>query len=183
MISFSFLAFLSEDDSCKAEQLYDKYRGLMIYTARKMLDENTADDAVSESFIKIMRNLDKIYDTDSYLTKGYIVKIVQNTSIDILRKSGKHKMENFDDILEITPDAAVDILGSLIFRESCDKIKEIIKSLPDQLKHVVYFYFVYEYSHIEIARQLGITEAASKMRLRRAKEEIRKRLAGEEHGK
>jgi len=56
-----FMALDNENDRNKIEQIFLKYRGLMHYIARSILtDSSLADDAVSESFLKIMKNMDKI---------------------------------------------------------------------------------------------------------------------------
>ena len=160
----------------KMEQIWEKYRGLMLYEANKYLSQSSAaEDAVSESCIKIFRNLDKITDISSYQSRAYIVSIVRNTSIDILRKQSRTR-EDSDEVLEYTPDNSAGILESLISKEGYEAIKEAIEALPIQLKDAIYLSLVHNYSHAEIANVLGISQAASKMRLSRAKKEIRKNL-------
>jgi len=178
LISLAFITLSDKKNDCKATQIWTEYHGLMIYTARKILNESAVDDAVSESFIKIIRNLDKILEISSYQTKSYIVNIVRNTSLDILRKSKRNEVENLDDMAETISDVNVDVLGSLVSKEGHEAIKSAIKSLPDQLKDVVFLSLVHGHNHSEIAELLNITEAASKMRLHRAKSEIKKRLEG-----
>ena len=168
------------DDRGKMEQIWEKYQGLMLYEAKKYLASHaSAEDAVSESCIKIFRNLDKIQEISSYQTRAYIVTIVRTTSIDILRKISRQK-EDADDILEFSPDNSPGTLEKIISKEGYDTVKNAIESLPEQLRDIIYLSLVHNYSHSEIAKILGISQAASKMRLSRAKKEIRKRLAGEE---
>jgi len=173
----------NEEDKGKVEQIWSKYHGLMLYIAKGILTNPVVvEDAVSEAYIKIIHNLNKLDDISSYQTKSYIVSIVRSVSIDILRKN-KDRVEYFDEALSETPNNDTDILNNIVIEEGVAVIKDAIKLLPPHLKDVVYLYLVHGYSHNEIAKMLNITEAASKMRLYRAKSEIRKRLVGENHEK
>lgn len=83
MLAF-IMAMKTEEDREKAAEIYRLYRGTMLYTAKSILHEtHLAEDAVSEAFIKIINNLEKINVIDCYQTRGFIVIIVRNTSIDL----------------------------------------------------------------------------------------------------
>ena len=57
LLPFNGNAPLSESDKRLVESLYDKYRRLMLYVANQMLgDYAMAEDAVSESLIKMIRH-------------------------------------------------------------------------------------------------------------------------------
>jgi len=175
------MAIKNDDDRNKLEQIWSMYHGLMLYIAKGILTNHaTAEDAVSEAYIKIIRNIDKLDNISSYQSKAYIVSIVRSVSIDMYRKS-KNVTEASDEVLEIIPDNDINVLEGIVIDEGVNAIKAAIKLLPIHLKDVVYLSLVHGYNHSEIAKMLDITEAASKMRLYRAKAEIRKRLVGENH--
>jgi len=51
----------TEDQISKFEHIYTKYRGLMFYTAKGVLqDSYLAEDAVHETFLDIIRIIDSI---------------------------------------------------------------------------------------------------------------------------
>ena len=175
----------SEDDRSKVEKIWDLHQGLMMGEARRILKDRTlAEDAVQESFIKIIRHAGKFTDISGHETKGYIVSIVRSICYDMLRKakSGGNKA-NLEDIAEMIPDGKPDILSKLIFDESYGAVKEAIQDLSYDLRSVVRLFLIDGRSHSEIAETLGITEVASRSRLKRAKKEIRKRLKGGIDGK
>jgi RNA polymerase sigma-70 factor (ECF subfamily) len=124
----------------------------------------------------------KIDDTSSHKTKGFIVIIVRNTSKDILRKRNRLK-EDVDDELYNTIDESASIPESLTSREGYQNIIKAVNSLPDILADVFLLHEIYSYTHKEIADILGIKEELSRKRLSRAKNEVRKQLEGEAHGK
>jgi len=184
MIPIIFTLVTDEKDQSKFEQIWNRYNKDMLKVAHKILkDHHAGYDAVQESCLKIIRNLDKIESISSNETKAYIVYIVKNTSLDMLRRA-KAKMEKENNVApENIPSDGLNIPDNLIAKEGYETIMAIIKTLPEQLKEVVYYSLVHEHSHKEIADLLNITEEASRARLFRARKEIIKRLEGGSHDK
>ena len=82
----------TEEDISKFELIYNTYKKQMYYTANNILKDNyLAEDAVHNAFLRIIDNLEKIDDVNSHNTKGLIVIIVKNVSIDIYRKNKKER--------------------------------------------------------------------------------------------
>jgi DNA-directed RNA polymerase specialized sigma subunit, sigma24 homolog len=91
----------TEEDISKFEEIYNTYKKQMYYTANNILkDSHLAEDAVHNAFLRIINNLEKIQDINSHKTKGLIVIIVKNASIDIYRKNKKKEKYYFIDDLE-----------------------------------------------------------------------------------
>ena len=57
-----------------------------------------------------------------------------------------------------------------------DRVNEALDDLPPRLRAVVVLRDVYDLPHEAIAAELGITEAAAKVRLHRARRRLRERL-------
>ena len=82
----------SEEEISKFELIYSTYKKQMYYTANNILkDSHLAEDAVHNAFLRIINNLEKIEDINSHKTKGLIVIIVKNVSIDIYIEKIKKK--------------------------------------------------------------------------------------------
>ena len=63
----------NEDDKIKFEDIYNKYKKMMFWIANQILkDERDIEEVVQDSFIKIIRNLDKIEKINSKKTKSFI---------------------------------------------------------------------------------------------------------------
>jgi len=162
-------ARISESDKNIVEQLYIKYQRLMLYVANSiLLDPALAEDAASESLIKIIRHRGKFRDVSSHQTKAYIVNIVRTTSFDILKKRTGCKCESVD-ALEDVPDDNINILDDLVTQDGCASLIKAVRALPDARKDVAYRFLVLELSHEEIAAELEISVSASKKRLSRAR--------------
>jgi len=162
-------------------KIFDEYHGRMIKTARAILnDYDLAEDAVSESLVKISRRLAFLENLPIYQQRAYIAQIVKSTAIDFLRKCGEDKstVVASDDFFETIPDGSEDILEHLVRKEEGLVIKQAIQSLPDVLREAIYHFYIHEHSHEEISQLFNISVAASKMRLHRARKELEKILTG-----
>ncbi|MCL2224180.1 MAG: sigma-70 family RNA polymerase sigma factor [Defluviitaleaceae bacterium] len=174
----------SNEERVKLEDLYKKYRGLMFHIAIKIVKDKTlAEDVLSDSVIKLIRHRKKIFEMNCYQQQLYIVNIIKTTSWDMLKKMKYNTADDTEDILSAIPDNDDVMLDQLIAKEGYETIKEAIKALPDSLRNVAYLNLICERNHEEIAEILGISNAASKMRLTRAKKAMREALTGGENGK
>ena len=179
MVKVLFLlnAVISDSEHSKAVEIYQKYYSTMIYTAKSILNDiELAEDAVSESMIKIFKNLDKISDVSSYKTRGYIVIIVRNTSLNILKRQ-KAIIEIPDACIDDIPDTDASLFDSLISEESYQSIIQAIRSLPDSLSNVLYLSTVNDLDNKNISKSLNLSYDVVRMRLSRAKKAIKKVLS------
>lgn len=79
------------EEKSKFEQIYLQYKGLMFHVAFQILhNEQDAEDAVHQAFVKIAENIRKIDQPVCPKTHGYVVTIVENKAIDQYRKQHKH---------------------------------------------------------------------------------------------
>jgi len=173
------MSMLNEDDKQKIIQIYEAYNVLMLTIAREMLrDSALAEDAVSESFIRIIEKIDKVDVVLSYKTRSFVTTITKNICYDILRKL-KHVDFGGSEYELATGQDDAPITNEMLRNETIDIIKEAIKSLPEILKDTGELSIVHELSNKEIADILNISNDAVRMRLMRARQFIKDRLAGE----
>lgn len=172
---------MSDSDKAMLERLYHTYHRLMIYVANKIIpDPHLAEDAVSESFVKIIRYREKFRTMKCHQEKVYIVNIIKTTSINMKLKKDRHAHET-DDLSDDMPDPNINILNDVTANEGYDSMVMAVLSLPDKLRDVAYCYFTHGMTHEEIAKELGISVSASKKRLERAKIKVRAKLGGDEN--
>lgn len=169
-----YLALIDDvKDQEKFQMIYDKYRLLMIYTAKNIFNDNRlAEEAVQEAFIKIARVVGQIEDIDSHKTKNFTVIITRNTCLDILDKENRHRgLVNFDDVVNVSPSVNVEM--QIIENK---ELLDIIKELPEEDRNVILLKYYYEFSEKEISALLGISYDASRKRLQRARKKLEKPL-------
>jgi len=175
LISISLIH--NQDDHDKLTEIYKLYSGTMLYVAKSILHDNhLAEDAVSEAFIRIIDNLDKIEEVNSYQTRSFVVIIVRNISLNILKKQ-KH-IELQDDFTSYSEDED-SFLDTITAMELYDKIVETISKLNKNYSDILYLKMQMKYSYDDIAKILGISKENAKMRLSRARKALKEQLLKE----
>lgn len=108
------MAIKDDNEREKVADIYKLYSGTMLYIANGILNDiHLAEDAVSEAFMKIIDNLEKINTVDCYQTRGFVVIIVRNVSLDLLRRQNRSKLVPFD----ITRAIMKEVISFLHMRE------------------------------------------------------------------
>lgn len=146
-----YLAMIdSPEDQSKFEKVYNAYKGLMFYVANRILgNEQDAEDAVHNAFIKIAENIQKIGDAVCPKTQSYVVTIVENKAIDLYRANRRRKEASYID----------DISGIIVETQDAHGLEYCILRLPARYREVILLKYYHGFSCKEIAKQLGISES------------------------
>jgi RNA polymerase sigma-70 factor (ECF subfamily) len=164
------LTFASEDDRLKFERLFEKYKKLLLHKAYGILNDYAlAEDAVSEAYIRIYRNLSKIDDTESPQTVSFLVTIVKNTSLTILEKQKKYGVPKED--IEVT-DSSYNMEEDLLSAAITGDMLKIVAGLKEELRAPFLLKYAHDLSHREIAAILQISENNVTVRIHRAKSKL-----------
>lgn len=172
------LAKLCMEGNPKAQAgLFEEYSAqMMALCMRYAGDYDEAQDLFQEGFIKVFKKI------HMYSGKGplgaWIRRTMVNNALDHLRRKQRetanvsledvsYKLENEDIIDPFESDEPLLPNAKLI---------ELISRMPTGYRTVFNLYVVEEYSHKEIAEQLGITESTSKTQYRKAKAYMRKQI-------
>jgi RNA polymerase sigma-70 factor (ECF subfamily) len=173
----------NEQNQLKLERLYYEYRYIMYSCANEILhDKYLTEDAVHQSFIRIMKNLHKIDEDNRPRTCNFLVIICRNVAKDIYNKrlylnKNNDPFEELDDNITGKSNDPMDIL---ITKESIERITKSIQSLDPIYRDVLLLKRVYNFSREEIADLLGISIETVKKRIQRAKNILSEKLAKEE---
>lgn len=171
-----YLAILDgEKDKNRFELLYVTYRKLMFYVANRILnDERLAEDAVHQTFLKILENFDKVGEISGHKTKSYIVTMVRNTAINLYNQRKRRATIPLEDVEYCITTEPISVA------EDLDHLARGVLKLPVIYKDVLALKYVQEFSNDEIAKMLDISEAAVRKRLERAKRRLEEILEREE---
>lgn len=118
-------------------------------------NESDAEDAVQEAFIKYMQKAPRFESTDH--EKAWLITVTSNQCRDILRFRKRH------------PQIDLVRLNEPISHSSDSGILEALMALPEKFRLVLTLYYVEEYRIDEIARIIGKTSSAVKMRLQKGR--------------
>lgn len=176
MLSLYLTLIDSEEDKKKFVQFYEAYRGLMHYTANRILqDDFAAEDAVQEAFLRIAKNFHKVGDVFCPETKKFAVIICRNVSLTMAKKNAETvSTEGIEEKLD-----SVDLKDETFERLEYRLVVEAVLSLPERYRNVLYLHLVYGYELKEVANLLGISVDAARKRFQRGKCMIVEEVGGQ----
>jgi RNA polymerase sigma-70 factor (ECF subfamily) len=162
-----FLSAASIDEKNKFEFVYARWKNLMLNKANGILhDYSLAEDAVSEAFIRVYKNLHKLDDLESGKTAAFLVMIVKNVSLTMLSKQTRTVVT---DTAEYDRADAFNLEDEIISKSSAQELFKLIDNLKDELKTPFLLKYAYDFSLKEIGKMLKITENNATVRVHRAK--------------
>lgn len=178
---------ISKIDAAKIERLYEKYNSIMYAEAYRILkDTPSAEDAVHQSFMKVMNNLNKVDEDDEIRTRSFLSIICRNVSFDIYNKRTK-ECEYIDEMQNEDSDTVLQVesgmpspCDELISKETYELVLKEIEKLPQIYKDVIILERMHGYSKKEIANLLNISYDTVKKRCARAYKKLAEVLQKEE---
>lgn len=160
------IMLIEPDQIALYEELYHKYRKILLVRANYILKNyHTSEDAVSVTYMKLLDHMDKVDDADSSKTKRYLITIVENTAIDIYRKTSRSQEVALDEMGE---EAAV----CFDTYDEENNIINIIKKLPFIYREIFLLKYSSGYSNFEMSEILNLPETTIRKRIARGKKII-----------
>jgi len=153
-------------------KLYNKYcDGMLCVAMRYLKQQDMAEDAVQEAFIKAFKNIEH-YDGESTFG-AWLKRIVINQSIDYCRQLKYHEdIENHGLEVAEEQNQSWDVEEHI----STEDIKESIEDLPEKYSTVLKLYLMEGYDHDEIGEILNIKSNNSRIQLHRGKKLLKEKL-------
>ena len=180
------LAALSEDDRDFVSVIFEEYGKQMYSIALDILkNEHDADDALQETMYKIIKYVDKFADDDQSKIRNKIMiglrASIRNTSFrNYRKKQNKNKYETDEEEVEIDIEDESAIVDDIVIKgEDCRKIKEALLGLSSDLQDTVNLVYYCDFSYVEAAKFLGISDNAVRNRLYQARKKLKEVLRGD----
>ena len=178
-----FLLILSDDGQNIISGIYSKYHRRMLYTAIQLLGKNRGEEAVHDVFVKIMEIIEKKADYFGDKPGQYFVVMVRNHSLNILKKERAEYLPLDEGFPESDRDMfqtpVKDPEGALVEEEAVERLVSLIRQLTPATRQVMEYKYIEEYSNIEIADILGISQSAVSTRINKARKQLKELLEGE----
>ena len=167
---------LAGDQSAFAA-LVERYSGAVYNQAYRMLgDSGDAEDAVQEVFLRAYRRLDTFDPERRFVT--WLLSIGSNYCIDRLRRR-RFNWLTLDDVVFWLPSTEAGPERSALRAERRDMVQQALQQLPDTYRGVAVLRYWHDFSYLEIAEALRLTEATVKTRLHRARKMLAEALAAD----
>lgn len=140
-------------------------------------NEDDARDLVQDVYLRAYRALRRFRGDSRFTT--WLYRITANCAVDLLAKRAKTRHEELSEDAPL-PDVRADHDPELQvgLGEDRARLAGALSELPWRLRQVVVLRDIYDLPHGVIAKELGITEAAAKVRLHRARRKLREYLEG-----
>ena len=192
------LSALTEDDRSFVEKLYLNYGDYMYSVAYGVLKHRQdAEDAVNDAMCKIMKYLSKFEKTADETVCNMVVicikSIVRNKAIDKYNQKKKlskyerdcrYKDEASDEfVLPDFEDEAFALEDMVIRKEECEIVRNALLTLTEDMQNAINLVYMCGYSCVEAADFLGISDAAVRARLFKARRKLKTILDKELNGK
>lgn len=136
-------------------------------------NEEDARDVVQDAYLRAYRGLKRFRGDAQFTTWMY--RITANCANTLMGKRSRHRHDELLDTVEDT-DLARDPAAQADVMALRADLAEAIGELSPKLRAVVLLRDVYELPHEDIAEELGISETAAKVRLHRARLQLKERL-------
>lgn len=161
------------------------YGKMMVVCMRFTRDRDSAGDLVQEGFIKVFQKIGDYGFNGSF--EGWVRRIMVNQAIDSTRKAKVtyEIIENYNyndseeqsdsDFEESDPDSE-DFMNAIMDQVSPELILEAMQDLSPAYRTVFNLYAIENYSHQQIADELGISLGTSKSNYSKAKMNLKKIL-------
>lgn len=159
---------IHSNDTSAFSTLYDQYVDKIYYKCLSLTkDKQLAQDLTHDIFVKIFITIKKFNFQSSFAT--WVYRITYNFCIDFLRKQQKQQILRLDEEEDYVDD---DIGDEELFAIAVDKLEIVLANIPPEDKAILLMKYQDELSLKDIMQMLDISESATKMRIKRAKEKV-----------
>lgn len=148
------------------------------FVMNRVKDENDADEITVSVFSKVLNKLD-LFDPD-FQFKTWVLTIAQNTIIDFWRKQSRQNEDTSDNLHNHKNEFAKSPEELMISEEDQQKIVKIIETMDAKNQDIIRLRFFEEKSIKEIAEELNLSVANTKVRIMRAKKILAELLKEDE---
>ncbi len=155
------------------EEVYrDHFKPVYNYIYMQLLDRETAEDIVSDAFMKAFRAYDTFSPSVSS-EKTWLFRIARNLLIDFYRRAGRSKEFNpGDEVLEAASYNDKELAA--IEDDTNRVVYQVLSYLREEEREILLMRYIREMSNPEIAQETGLSPKSVSERIRRILAKCRK---------
>ncbi|MDQ7009992.1 MAG: sigma-70 family RNA polymerase sigma factor [Candidatus Gracilibacteria bacterium] len=148
-----------KEDKEYFSQLYGKYLNKTYnFVYYKVQNKELAEDLISESWFKILKNIDSFTPEKDYQVSIWIFRIVRNHMFDYFKKKKNIILENSEEILNYIEDDKINISRNIGNEFSREILFEQMNKLSKQEKEILNLKYFSDLKNNEISKILNIKE-------------------------
>lgn len=175
MLEFYLSILDTEEQRDLVRSVYEDYYSLMYYAASDIIKDNTSDveDAVHQTMMKLIENLDLIDIGDKTKTKNLCCVIAKNKAKDILKRKYNQDLPLDEDTITVSED---EIFEPVFSDETINKVVRSISELSDKYRSVLLLRYINNCKESEIARLLDLNANTVSTRIQRGRRILMEKL-------
>lgn len=159
--------------------LYDRHSSVAFAAALRICRERAlAEDAVQEAFLSVWRAR-RSYDSGRGNVRGWLLTIVRNRAIDVLRRALHDGVELAEPSLQDRLEALQRTDEEVDLREQASALRSALDGLPVEQSTVIELAYYGGYTQMEIAAMFGAPVGTIKGRMRLGLQKLRAELMSE----
>jgi RNA polymerase sigma-70 factor, ECF subfamily len=174
------MGLVARRDQRAFEVLYDRHGGIAYSLAYRIVgDAGGAEDVTQEAFLSVWRS-EAGYDPARGSVRSWLLGIVRNRAIDVLRRNSSGRAPRLDlgaeeRLAEVPAPDRTDT--EALRRDEARSIRGALAQLPEDQSQVIGLAYFGGFSQSEIASMLGAPLGTVKGRMRLGLEKVRSLLA------
>lgn len=142
---------------------------------RITLNQQEAEDVVQDTMVKVWNRRYSWDEIDNI--EAFSMTICRNLALDVVKRK-EFQNTSSDDMPMEHPDMGGDPLSKLVRKDSLDRIRRAMDSLPENQRTCMQLRDFEGLPYREIAEIVGISEGQVKVTIFRARQEVKKRVTG-----
>lgn len=168
----------NEEERNKFTNIYQQHCDYLLRYAMYLLHSTgDAESAVQETFIRALKNLNKISEKECRKTRAFLVRTLERISFTMIKENANRNWEEYDDNFQ-SDFKNEDSIGDIVWKEfDINTIRSITKKLIEELsemdRNILTYQIIDELTYAEIAKELGITEKNVSVKLTRMRKKLR----------
>jgi RNA polymerase sigma-70 factor (ECF subfamily) len=156
--------------------IVERYKNPLVnYLTHLVRSRERAEDVAQEAFVRLYRNAERYRDTEKLAP--YLFRIATNHTISEMRREKRWRLL-MPRLVAGSPSVAPPADTALMSDEVQRKVAAALEQLPIKFRAPLALYEIEEWSYDDIARALGCRMGTIKSRIARARELMRRQLAG-----
>ncbi|MBR1765214.1 MAG: sigma-70 family RNA polymerase sigma factor [Ruminococcus sp.] len=167
-----------QGDRAAFEELYKEFRGKVYFFVKRLVGSgDTAEDITSETFATAFEKLSELRSGESFV--GWLYSIAYSRCTHFLRNESRsisvESVEEIDELLEASALNEPILLPEdyAVNEEIKTQLKQMIDSLPEDMRSAVIMYYYDEMTVREVASAMNTSENNISQKLHRARKRIR----------
>lgn len=164
---------MTDDERAFVNKIFSKMNVKMYNIAFNILrNKCDTEEAVSQTFLKIIENIEKVSALSSSQIEPYCVVILKNETMNVIRKRRRTVYVGGVDYFD-HKEGDYDIENEYLETANKEQLLSCINKLSNEEKLFLHLRFINEMKLKDISELLGITEEASKKRSQRILKKLR----------